>query len=297
MKRKIENLKNYLDALTADMGWQIIINDYYGIFRPYSVIAGYISDKNWHNNPYCLAIKKNDRLWERCVKLKTATRRNIKNRAKPGWNICYCGVAEYTLPIFSGGVHIATVCAAGFFAPLSAKMTEILSRRTEIPECDFIKLHETALRQREEGLEERLCAYLMPVAEIIEELARSNPLVKSGDDGKIPDEKQKYVLLAMDHIEKHYFDDITPESVAKRCHISLSYLQHLFLSFTGQGIASVIRRKRLQEACRLLAETDRSVKNIAISCGFYDTDYFSVIFRRSYGISPLGFRKSRTGNG
>lgn len=293
MNRKIENLKRYLDTLTADTGWQIIIQDYYGILRPFGIIADYLSDKNWHNNPYCLAIKKNRRLWSRCVALKRATKRSIENRAEPDWNICYCGVAEYTLPIFAGEVHIASVCAAGFIAPLSAKMTEILSRRTEIPTNDFLKLRESSLRQREEGLEDRLCGYLMPVADIIKELARSNPLVKIGGDGKRPDEKQRYVLFAMDHIEKHYFENITPESVAKRCHISLSYLQHLFLKFTGQGIASVIRRRRLEEACRLLGETDRSVRDIALSCGFFDPDYFSVIFRRSYGVSPLGFRKNR----
>lgn len=292
MKQKIDSLKRYLDVLTQDTGWQIIIEDYYGILRPFEVIEDYLSDKNWHINPYCLAVKKNHRLWKRCVALKRATRRSIRKRAKPGWNVCYCGVAEYTVPIFAAGVHVATLCAAGFLAPLSDKMTDILSHRTAAPPEEFSLLRENSLRKRDKGTEDRLCGYLMPAAEIIEELAKNNPLVKTSGT-ETADQKQRYVLKAMDHIEKHYSEDITPESVARRCHISLSYLQHLFLKFAGEGVASAIRRKRLEESCRLLAETDRSVRDIAISCGFYDTDYFSVIFRRNYGMSPLAFRKRR----
>jgi AraC-like DNA-binding protein len=68
-------------------------------------------------------------------------------------------------------------------------------------------------------------------------------------------------------------------------------LQHLFIEFSSDGIASAIRRKRIERACRYLIETDRSIKDIAFSCGFYNTDYFSVAFKKSTGTSPLKFRK------
>ena len=294
MKQKIEYLKNYLDNLTADTGWQIIIEDHYGILRQFESIRDYLSDKNWHDNPYCLAIKGNPRLWKRCVALKRATRRNIRNRGKAGWSVCYCGVAEYAFPVFSGGVHIATICSAGFLHPLSDRMTEILSRRTGLGSEEFSKVRNESLRELTEDVEQKLNAYLSMIVEFIEVLAEDNPLLKTEGAGEGHDEKQIYVMKAIDHIEKHYCEDISPESVAKRCHISLSYLQHLFLTYTGEGVASRIRRRRLEEACRLLAETGRSVRDIAFSCGFYDTDYFSVIFKRSYGVSPLAFRRGHS---
>ncbi len=293
MKRNIEMLKRYLDTLTKDTDWQIIIEDFYGVLRPFGDIREYLSDKNWHNNPYCLAVKKNGRLWRRCVALKRATRRSIRRRGKAGWSVCYCGVAEYTIPVFVNGVHIATVSAAGFIAPLKDKMTEILSKRTGYDKNQFRNLREASLRQVTAETEERLFSYLSVVADTIENVALQSPLIKSEGEAGRPDEKQRYVLKAIDHIEKHFSEDISPESVAKRCHLSLSYMQHLFLKYAGEGIASIIRRKRLEEACRLLTETNRSVRDISLSCGFYDTDYFSVTFKRSYGMTPLNFRKQR----
>lgn len=291
MKSKINYLKEYLDTLTADTGWQIIIEDFYGVLRRHKEIAGYLSENNWHTNPYCMLIKQNTRLWKRCVALKHSTRRSIRKRGKPDFSICYCGVAEYTVPIFVGGVHIATLCAAGFLAPLSDKMTEILSRKTQMSQEEFRLFREKHLREQNAQTEKKLCSYLNIAANIIEEWAKDSPLIKSAGRQGEPDEKQRYVLKALDHIEKHYFEDITPQSVAERYHISLSYLQHLFLKYAGEGIAAAIRRKRLERACLLLAETNRSVCDIAVSCGFFDTDYFSVIFRRNFGVTPLAFRK------
>lgn len=291
MKQQIGILKQYLDILTQDTGWQIILEDYYNILRPFDVIAAYLSDRNWHTNPYCLKIKKEGRLINRCVALKPAMRRNTKKRGKPGWDVCYCGVAEYTIPIFIGDIHIATICAAGFYSDLSDRMMELLSRRTNVTKEEFCNLRKSALRLRDQNIEEKLCGYLLPAAELIKALAQENPLIVASDGVPAPSLKQQYVFVALEYIEKHYLENILPDDVANHCHISLSYLQHLFLDFLGEGVASVIRRKRLEQACRLLVETDRSVKNIALTCGFRNPDYFSVIFRRNYHVSPLAFKK------
>ena len=178
MKSQAEILKCYLDSLTKDMGWQIIIEDYYSALRQYKVIANYLSDKNWHTNPYCLKIKKNTRLWQRCVNLKRANIRNVRMRGTPGWNACYCGVAEYTFPIFVKGVHVCTVLSTGFFSPLSDKMTEILSGRTNMNIEDFSLLRENNLRMITPEEEERLASYMAVVADYVEKMVQESPLIK-----------------------------------------------------------------------------------------------------------------------
>ena len=291
MKKDIYLLKCYLDRLSKDTGWQIIIEDFYEVLRPYETIAGYLSDKNWHTNPYCLKIKNNMRLWKRCVKLKPATRRSIKKRGAPGWSICYCGVAEYTHPVFVGEVCVGNVEVTGFLAPLSKKMNGILSRRTGISCEEFAALRKENLKKITAEEEEKLFSYVAVIADFIESIAKDSPIIRShGNEGG---EKQKYIRKALDHIEKHYFEDISPESVADRCHISTSYLQHLFIEFLGEGVAGVIRRKRLERACQLLIETDRSIRNISLSCGFYSPDYFSVVFKRTFNLTPLAYRKTK----
>ncbi len=289
MENKIAQLKEYLIQLEKDTGWHIIIEDYYGVLRSYTGIEDFLSDKKWHTNPYCMEIKKNPRLWKRCVGLKRATRRSIRRRGNADFKVCYCGVAEYTIPIFAGGIHIANICAAGFYSALSEKMLSVLSARTNKTPEQLEKIRKENLRENNSCVENKLKAYLTIAADIIKEVCNDSPLIHTR--GNSIDRQQQYVLNAIDHIEKHYSENITPESVARRFHLSLSYLQHLFISLKGEGIAAVIRKKRLQSACELLVGTNRSIRDIALSCGFYDTDYFSVLFKRVFGITPLKYRK------
>ena len=52
-----------------------------------------------------------------------------------------------------------------------------------------------------------------------------------------------------------------------------------------------IRRVRLEEAKRLLVETDRSIADISRATGFGHQDLFSRVFRRSVGQTPTQFRR------
>jgi AraC-like DNA-binding protein len=51
-------------------------------------------------------------------------------------------------------------------------------------------------------------------------------------------------------------------------------------------------RLRLSKALELMAESDRTVSEIAYEVGFSDSNYFTRQFRRVYGQPPTAFRKS-----
>ena len=59
---------------------------------------------------------------------------------------------------------------------------------------------------------------------------------------------------------------------------------------TGMTIKEYQLMLRMRKAERLLCETEMSVAEIASETGFYDTFYFSKIFKRKNEISPLKFR-------
>lgn len=196
--------------------------------------------------------------------------------------------------IFSGNVHAFTVSVTGFLAPKSQRILTAIANKTESTVEEIEKIREESLVEITEELKNRLECYVSVIGTMLEGILKSNPLLKFKKDIVSP--KQKYVLMAIDYIEKHYAEEITPEDVAKKCNISLSHLQHLFIKLTCEGIATTIRRKRIERACELLISTHRSVREIAISCGFYDTNYFSVVFKRVRGVTPLEFRKGREQN-
>ncbi|WP_438751056.1 helix-turn-helix domain-containing protein [Pararhizobium sp. O133] len=80
--------------------------------------------------------------------------------------------------------------------------------------------------------------------------------------------------------------ELTPDHLCRSVGVSRSRLYRIFEP--AGGISNYIRRKRLLETRRVLAEsTDgRSVSNIAESMGFTDPSTFSRMFKREFGLSP-----------
>ena len=59
----------------------------------------------------------------------------------------------------------------------------------------------------------------------------------------------------------------------------------------GCTIGEDARAFRLQRAASLLATTAEPISGIAVACGFYDQPHFSRAFRRTYGMTPLAYRR------
>lgn len=56
--------------------------------------------------------------------------------------------------------------------------------------------------------------------------------------------------------------------------MSKSFLSKRFKTATGFGFKEYIINLRIQNACRLLLETNKSITDIAFECGFNDSNYF-----------------------
>ena len=94
------------------------------------------------------------------------------------------------------------------------------------------------------------------------------------------------------YIRANYSSPLTLEAVAKHINISPTYFSKKFKAATGFGYREYLVNVRLQEAARLLLETKLSITEIALKCGFNDSNYFGDVFRRAKGISPMSYRKN-----
>ena len=77
--------------------------------------------------------------------------------------------------------------------------------------------------------------------------------------------------------------------------VSRRTLQRRFSTSAGRSVARELRRVRLIKAKRLLAETDRLVKQIAQETGFRDAIRFHEAFVREEGLSPSDYRRMARG--
>ena len=99
------------------------------------------------------------------------------------------------------------------------------------------------------------------------------------------------IQSAVDYIEEHITDEITPEDVANYVFISPFYFQKGFAMLCGFTVAEYIRNRKLALAGAELASTDIKVIDVAVKYGYNSPDSFTKAFTRFHGISPSSVRK------
>lgn len=103
---------------------------------------------------------------------------------------------------------------------------------------------------------------------------------------------QQDVLLdkAKAYIEEHLAEDIRAEQISKALGIGRTRLYEIFKSELHTGVSAYLLRRRLHRGKKLLKTTDLSVAEIADRVGFTDYNYFSRVFKKTYGKSPKSYR-------
>lgn len=119
----------------------------------------------------------------------------------------------------------------------------------------------------------------------------------------------KYCLLVQNHSLKAYslpvrkvitnidYDltaDLGLKAQAKLLKVNPSYLSSLFKKETGVTLTDYVNQKRVSQAILLLNSTAMQVQTIAQLCGIGDVNYFSKIFKKIVGKTPVEYRKNIT---
>ncbi|MFX3635910.1 MAG: response regulator [Candidatus Pristimantibacillus sp.] len=91
-------------------------------------------------------------------------------------------------------------------------------------------------------------------------------------------------------IHKEYDQELSLEYLAKRVHLSSSYLSHIFKKATTQSMIKYINHYRLEKAKQFLCEENYKIVDIYRMVGFSDASYFGMAFKNYYGMTPTQFR-------
>lgn len=95
----------------------------------------------------------------------------------------------------------------------------------------------------------------------------------------------------IEYIDNNFNSKITLEELAERCFYNPSYLSRMFKKQSGMTISDYIRKKRMENAARLLkSDPDMSMSSVMEQCGYTDPKLFYSHFREYYSINPKDYR-------
>lgn len=286
----INHIISYIQFLKAEHGLSLTIHDKIGFLGGYMYrLVPY----NIHSNPYCLYVKACKAVWDKCI----ARQEKVFQKCEEGifFGTCYAGVNEYVVPVWHKGKLLAFISISGYKAPKSVAKQKIEYMAKEY--ClNKAVLEETYGRYLEEKppLKDFIETVITPLCCMLERLYLENQPVYSRRVNANADYIYGHILS---YIAQNYAEKITLADISKACFCSISHVNRIFRSRSDSTINQYITRIRLEEAARLLIQTDLSVQEIAYMTGFSDSNYFSTCFRKQYHLCPRAYKKQRLSTG
>jgi two-component system response regulator YesN len=145
-----------------------------------------------------------------------------------------------------------------------------------IPELDSIENITSNIKTMDQ-LQEQVCRILTATFDYRD----SHP------DGQY----KKLTLHAKRYIEHHYSDsDLSLNTLAVEVNLSASHFSVVFSQETGQTFKEYLTEIRINKAKELLRMTSLRSADIAYQVGYNDPHYFSTVFKKNTGLSPIEFR-------
>ncbi|MDY6367365.1 MAG: AraC family transcriptional regulator [Clostridia bacterium] len=128
------------------------------------------------------------------------------------------------------------------------------------------------------------------IAQILVEIGR---LVLHASPDAVKDDCVNQVLK---YIDQYFLTEISIEQLSQMANYSYHRFRHIFKEKMGVSPKRYILNKRLTHVKKLLQETDKSITELAYSCGFGSTSRLISLFHKTYGMSPLKYRSAHKSN-
>lgn len=106
-------------------------------------------------------------------------------------------------------------------------------------------------------------------------------------------ENKQKIRQAAQYIQRHFREPLSMTVVSNHVSMNYSLFSLLFKQYTGVNFSGYLQELRINEAKRLLEETDWRVNEICRRAGFSDDKHFLKVFKAAVGFSPTEYRRSK----
>jgi transcriptional regulator GlxA family with amidase domain len=94
------------------------------------------------------------------------------------------------------------------------------------------------------------------------------------------------LVVIIEKMEDNLEEPLSPSTLARQAGLSTRQLERLFRRYLDRSPKRYYLELRLKKARSLLLQTDMSVINVALACGFSSPSHFSKCYRAFYGRTP-----------
>jgi AraC-like DNA-binding protein len=105
------------------------------------------------------------------------------------------------------------------------------------------------------------------------------------------DDVSPEVARVLRYLESAYDDPVSPSTLARKAGMTAARFARIIKRIHGISPMQLITKTRITVGCRLLRDTDASIAQIALDCGFADHSAFTRAFRAVTGMSPSEYRR------
>ena len=107
----------------------------------------------------------------------------------------------------------------------------------------------------------------------------------------IDDAETDRMKRILDFTLTHFREEIDLESVAAEAHLTVPAFCRYFKKRTQKTYVEFLNNLRINHARGLLSNSELSIAQVGLDCGFHNLSNFHQVFKRQTGYSPLQYRK------
>lgn len=134
------------------------------------------------------------------------------------------------------------------------------------------------------GLKEDEIILHSAVLELIYTLLRDSERIKLLHSEK--NNNREVVEDIVKYIKENLTSDLSLNTISERAGFSPIHFHNCFKASTGKTLRDYVEEQRIKKAVNMLISTDKTLTEIAYSCGFSSQSYFSFAFKRKMKLSP-----------
>lgn len=281
--RDYKNIIQYIEFLKSTYGLEITIKDYKGFVYENETMEFMLRPYLAHTNPYCMFVKEKDESYSKCLK---NNRLLIDECIKKDFFLHYChaGICELIIPIKENKKVYGSINISHFnISPKKSQQLVGNTFKTEERKTEGKRKFKVFARSTFVD-----CSTLVPGLKLLSSylLLLIKNSSQNKDNVEIADEEK-----LRNYIQENISHKIVADNITTNLKISRNQLTNIIKNSGMKNIRAYVNTIRIEMSEKLLLNTNKSPKEIALSLGFKGYKHFENLFKEKVNISPDDYRK------